>query len=87
MIRFKENETHAHAYLICRFDQCFLIDPSHDIEAIHAQINDRKLMGILLTHAVNSKRKFMFTSMINTFYLKINIMGMHRKVIPISVRI
>ena len=49
--RFKENETFAHSYLLCRFDTCYLIDPSHDLEAIHQALNGRTLTGILITHA------------------------------------
>lgn len=51
MQQFKENETFAHSYLLCRFDTCYLIDPSHDLEAMHQALNGRKLAGILLTHA------------------------------------
>ncbi|MBN2268202.1 MAG: MBL fold metallo-hydrolase [Acholeplasmataceae bacterium] len=51
MIQFKENETFAHSYLICRFDQCMLVDPSHDLEDIHKVLDHRTLSGILITHA------------------------------------
>ncbi|PKK92743.1 MAG: hypothetical protein CVV61_08160 [Tenericutes bacterium HGW-Tenericutes-6] len=51
MQTFKENENFAHSYLLCRFDVCYLIDPSHDLEAIHQSLNGRTLAGILLTHA------------------------------------
>ncbi|MCF7931059.1 MAG: MBL fold metallo-hydrolase [Acholeplasmataceae bacterium] len=51
MQQFKENETYAHSYLLCRFDTCYLIDPSHDLEAMHQALSGRKLAGILLTHA------------------------------------
>ena len=86
MIQFKENDTFAHSYLICRFDQCMLIDPSHDIEEIHKALDHRTLSGILLTHAHHdhvhligevSNKKYMFIFWINTCYLKINIMDMH----------
>lgn len=48
---FKETKTHAHSYLLCRFDVCYIIDPSHDLEGIYEALEDRKLNGILLTHA------------------------------------
>lgn len=51
MIQFKENDGFSHSYLICRFDQCFVIDPSHDIEEIQKALAHRTLSGILLTHA------------------------------------
>lgn len=51
MQQFKENEAFAHSYLLCRFDTCYLIDPSHDLEAMHQALNGRTLAGILLTHA------------------------------------
>ncbi len=51
MQQFKENETYAHSYLLCRFDTCFLIDSSHDYEAINQALNGRTLVGILITHA------------------------------------
>ncbi len=51
MQQFRENETFAHSYLLCRFDTCYLIDPSHDLEAMHQALNGRTLIGILLTHA------------------------------------
>lgn len=53
MNTFKEKDPYAHAYLICRFDSCFLIDPSHDLEEINLALNGRTLIGILLTHAHN----------------------------------
>ena len=48
---FKGNETFAHTYLICRFDSCYLIDPSHNYEAISKALESKTLVGILLTHA------------------------------------
>lgn len=51
MIQFKETENRAHSYLLCRFDVCFIIDPSHDYEAIHQALNGRTLAGMLITHA------------------------------------
>ncbi|PKK98272.1 MAG: MBL fold metallo-hydrolase [Tenericutes bacterium HGW-Tenericutes-2] len=51
MNTFKEKNDFAHSYLICRFDSCLLIDPSHDYEDIIAALMGRTLLGILLTHA------------------------------------
>jgi len=51
MYQFKETKEYAHSYLICRFDNCMIIDPSHDYEAILEKLNGRTLTGILLTHA------------------------------------
>jgi glyoxylase-like metal-dependent hydrolase (beta-lactamase superfamily II) len=51
MKTFKENKIFAHSFLLCRFDVCYLIDPSHDLESILEALEGRKLEGILLTHA------------------------------------
>jgi len=51
MIQFKENKKFAHSYLICRFDSCFLIDPSHDLEEMKTALAGRTLLGLLLTHS------------------------------------
>lgn len=51
MNQFKETKECAHSYLICRFDVCFLIDPSHDLTAIKEALSSRTLAGVLLTHA------------------------------------
>jgi len=51
MKQFRETKDYAHSYLICRFDTCFLIDPSHDLEGIKEAIGAKTLAGILLTHA------------------------------------
>jgi hydroxyacylglutathione hydrolase len=52
MIKFKSlNDDFSHSYLICRFDTCMIIDPSHSYDAILESLNGRKLAGILLTHA------------------------------------
>jgi glyoxylase-like metal-dependent hydrolase (beta-lactamase superfamily II) len=45
------NEQYANQYIICRFDQCILIDPSHDLAQLTEIINQRKIMGVLITHA------------------------------------
>ncbi len=50
-MQYKENDVFAHSYLLCRFDSCFLIDPSHDYEIIKRDLAGRKLIGLLLTHA------------------------------------
>lgn len=47
----KEKDDYAHSFVLCRFDCCVVIDPSHDYEAILNAIDDRRLVGILLTHA------------------------------------
>jgi hydroxyacylglutathione hydrolase len=51
MTQIKETKDFAHVYIICRFDCCYIIDPSHDIEAIQEALGSKKLLGILLTHA------------------------------------
>jgi glyoxylase-like metal-dependent hydrolase (beta-lactamase superfamily II) len=51
MIQFKGNDDLSHVYLICRFDTCVLIDPSHDYESIMHALENRTLSAILLTHA------------------------------------
>ncbi len=47
----KEDGDYAHCYVLCRFDCCVIIDPSHDKASIQQAINNRRLTGILLTHA------------------------------------
>lgn len=47
----KGNETHANSYVICRFDQCVIIDPSYHLPEILDAIGERKTIGVLLTHA------------------------------------
>lgn len=51
MIQFKETKEFAHSYLICRFDVCYLIDPSHDLMQVREALGTRRLLGMLLTHA------------------------------------
>jgi hydroxyacylglutathione hydrolase len=51
MYQFKEINDFAHSYLICRFDSCMIIDPSHDYESIIEKLNGRTLIGVLVTHA------------------------------------
>jgi glyoxylase-like metal-dependent hydrolase (beta-lactamase superfamily II) len=51
MIQFKGNEDLSHVYLLCRFDTCVLIDPSHSYDDIVHQMGEKTLSGILLTHA------------------------------------
>ena len=53
MIQFKGNDDLSHVYMLCRFDTCILIDPSHSYDAIIDAMGDKKLAGILLTHAHN----------------------------------
>jgi hydroxyacylglutathione hydrolase len=53
MKQFKGTEEICHSYLICRFDVCYLIDPSHDLAAIEAELAGKSLAGILITHAHN----------------------------------
>jgi len=45
------NEKYANEFIICRFDQCVIIDPSHDLEKMISVIDQRKVVGILITHA------------------------------------
>ncbi|MFP4187711.1 MAG: MBL fold metallo-hydrolase [Acholeplasmataceae bacterium] len=48
---FRGNDENAHAYLVCRFDQCYVIDPASHYAEISDALGSRKLMGVLLTHA------------------------------------
>lgn len=47
----KEKDDYAHSFVICRFDCCVVVDPSHDRALIEEAIDQRKLVGILITHA------------------------------------
>lgn len=51
MRQFKEKDGFAHSYLLCRFDACVIIDPSHSYEDILHALDGRSLVGVLLTHA------------------------------------
>jgi len=48
---FKGHQNLSNTYLICRYDECFLIDPSHAYEEIMQKLAGKKLLGIILTHA------------------------------------
>ncbi|MDY0209822.1 MAG: MBL fold metallo-hydrolase [Acholeplasma sp.] len=47
----KGNDDLSHVYIIKRFDQAILIDPSHSIDQIEHALQGLKLNLILLTHA------------------------------------
>ncbi len=47
------NEEQSNSFVICRFDSCMIIDPSHDLNKIDDIIEHRKVLGILITHAHN----------------------------------
>ena len=51
MIQLKGTEDLSHVYLLCRFDTCVLIDPSHSYDEIIHHMGEKALAGILLTHA------------------------------------
>lgn len=51
MIQFKGNDDLSHVFIICRFDTCMIIDPSHSYDDIIHAIGERNISGILLTHA------------------------------------
>ena len=51
MIQLKGTEDLSHVYLLCRFDTCVLIDPSHSYDEIIHHMGEKTLAGILLTHA------------------------------------
>jgi hydroxyacylglutathione hydrolase len=65
---FKGDDDHAHVYLICRFDKCYLIDPSHSKDEIENALSGRTLSGILLTHAHSDH-----TSLIGMFPVPVHI--------------
>lgn len=47
----KGNDKFSNTYVICRFDQCVVIDPSYHLDEIMQTIDNRRIIGILLTHA------------------------------------
>lgn len=51
MIQYKGNDDLSHVYIICRFNTCMIIDPSHSYDDIIHAIGERSIAGILLTHA------------------------------------
>ncbi|CCV64338.1 conserved hypothetical protein, beta-lactamase family protein [Alteracholeplasma palmae J233] len=62
MKQFISKNDQAHSYIICRFDQCILIDPSDNIDEIKEYLEDKKLIAIAITHGhsdhVNLIHKF-----------------------------
>ena len=63
---FNGNESYAHAYMICRFGHCLLIDPNTNYGEIESKLGDQILDGILLTHAHSDH-----TSLIHLFNVPI----------------
>ncbi len=51
MIQIKGNDDLSHVYILCRFDQCLIIDPSHSYDDIIHAVGERSIVGVLLTHA------------------------------------
>ncbi|MFA5481873.1 MAG: MBL fold metallo-hydrolase [Bacilli bacterium] len=47
----KGTEHLSHTYILTRFNQAILIDPSYDLKQISEYLSDRTLVGVLLTHA------------------------------------
>lgn len=40
-------------YLVGGGEGCYIVDPSHDAERIYSEVGDRKVLGIILSHAHN----------------------------------
>ncbi|RJX26643.1 MAG: MBL fold metallo-hydrolase [Acholeplasma sp.] len=51
MLQIKGNDDLSHVYILCRFNQCLIIDPSHSYDEIIHAVGERTISGILLTHA------------------------------------
>lgn len=51
MKKVKSYDQLNQGYILCRFDECLLIDPPDNIEEIEEQLGEKTLKGILLTHA------------------------------------
>lgn len=47
------NEDISHTYIVCRFNVCFLVDPSSQLDEIKKELGDKELSFILITHAHN----------------------------------
>ncbi len=47
----KGDDIYSNTYVICRFDSCIVIDPSHDMASIDQAIGERKVIGVGVTHA------------------------------------
>lgn len=51
MYTIKETKDYANCYIVCRFDCCVIIDPSQNYDEIMNHIGERKIVGLLVTHA------------------------------------
>ena len=46
---FKSNEGYANSYVICRFHECIIINPSHSYESIISYVGARNIIGLFVT--------------------------------------
>ena len=51
MISIIRNNQYSNTYIIERFNICYIVDPSDDLEDILERIGEKEVVGVLLTHA------------------------------------
>lgn len=49
---FKSTSKYANSYVICRFHECVIVNPSHSYEEIASFIGARKIVGLLATEVL-----------------------------------
>lgn len=49
--QYKGNDELSHTYMVCRFNTCIVIDPSHSYDEIQRDLKEREIILVLLTHA------------------------------------
>lgn len=50
---FKSSTGFSNTYVICRFSECIIINPSHSYEEIISYIDNKKIVGIFITEPSN----------------------------------
>ena len=47
---FNDNDLNANTYLISNETSCIIIDPANNLKILEKYINNKKVLGILITH-------------------------------------
>ena len=51
MISIFRNNQYSNTYILERFNVCYIVDPSFDLEEILEKVGEKEILGVLLTHA------------------------------------
>lgn len=49
---FKSNGKYANSFVICRFHECVIVNPSHSYEEIASFVGAKKIVGLLVTEVL-----------------------------------